>query len=297
MMKQEPQVALPPFEALVRESIHASIKLIEYFKMNLIWYQLVSGKGLEFDKLRDYVVGDDVRRIDWKILARTNKLFIRAYKEERNYDIMFIVDVSNTMLLGTSNLTKSGYAAMAAGALGFAALEAGDNIGLVMMSSEKEVVLEPQSEFAVMMKLLANKQNYGGERNWAKLAQDIMASFDHETIVFILSDFIDTDPQLFLPELANNFAKVYGIMVRDPTDDRLPEGVGSMYLRDPHGGGVHLTNLNKVRHEYEILAKRQVDKVRNRFHEYGQLFFRVQTDEDFGMSFIKSVGNEEVIDI
>lgn len=295
MKPTEPQVALQPFNKLLRESIKTAMKLLEYFKLNLIWYQLVSGKGLEFDKLREYIVGDDVRRIDWKILARTKKLYIRAYKEERQYDIVFVFDVSNSMLLGTQQKTKNQYAAVAIGALAFAALEAGDNIGLVMASDRVNVVMEPDADYAPFMNLLAQKQNYGGQKRWKRVTDALVGNFDEESIIFILSDFIDTDPQLFLPELAHSFAKVYGIMVRDPTDDTLPEGVGHMYLTDPHGNKLTLTDLKKVKKEYEMLAKRQVEKCRDRFHAFDQLFFKVRTDEEFGQSFINAVGEEEVI--
>lgn len=296
MKDDQPEVALFGLDHLIKESIHMSIKLIEYFKLNLIYYQLVSGKGLEFDKLREYIVGDDVRRIDWKILARTKKLYIRAYKEERNYDIIFVFDVSNSMLLGTADMTKNQFSSVAMGALAFAALEAGDNIGLVMSSDKVQQVLEPQGEFAVFMKFLADKQNYGGQKDWGRITNDIIANFDRDSIIFVFSDFIDTDPQVFLPELAANFAKVYGIMVRDPLDDEIPKGVGRMYLRDAHGGSFSLADLDKAREEYAELARRHVKRVKDRFHAYGQLFFKVETGEDFGTGFIKAVGAEQVIE-
>lgn len=295
MKAHPPQVALLPFNKLLRESITTAIKLIEYFKLNLIWYQLVSGKGLEFDKLREYIVGDDVRRIDWKILARTKKLYIRAYKEERQFDIVFVFDVSDSMLLGTQRWTKNQYAAVAIGALAFAALEAGDNIGLVMASDRVNLVFEPQNDYAPFMDLLARKENYGGRRKWKRITDNLIGTFSEQSIIFIFSDFIDTNPQLFLPELAHSFAKVYGIMVRDPIDDALPEGVGHMYLTDAHGKKLSLTNLDKVREEYAVLAKKQVDACREQFHAYDQLFFKVNTGEEFGQSFINAVGEEEVI--
>ncbi len=283
------------FDDLVRETVENAGRLMEYFRLNLIYYQLVSGKGLEFDRIKEYVPGHDPRRIDWKIFAKKGELYIRAYKEERQFDIILIIDVSDSMLLGTTAKTKNEFAMMVAGALGFAATESGDKVGIMMLSDKVELATDPDFELFRLLSLMSDKKNYGGKKNWSKMLPLLLSNYDEKSIIFIISDFIDTDPSKFLPELSAYFSKVYGIMIRDPIDERLPEGVGHTYLKDVNGSNVCLADLDKYRDDYEILSRRHATKVRNSFHDHDQLFFRITTQEEFSTSFIKALGEEKVI--
>ena len=283
------------FETLMRETVRESVKLLEYFRLSLIYYQLVSGKGLEFDRIKEYHPGADPRRIDWKIFAKRGELKIRAFKEERHFDIIIVIDVSDSMLLGTTTMTKNEYAAIVAGALTFAAIEASDNVGLVMNSDKVSLAMDPSADFAKIMAEISDKKNYGGEKDWNQLLLNLTGNYSEDSIVFLVSDFIDTNPESFLPELAGYFTKVYGIMVRDPTDNELPKGVGRMYLQDAGGKKMYLTDLDSVREEYALLAQRQIAAVRDVFHSYDQLFFEITTLGEFAEEFIKALGNEEVI--
>ncbi|MFH1590887.1 MAG: DUF58 domain-containing protein [archaeon] len=283
------------FERLVKETITNSIKLTEYFRLKMIYYQLVSGKGLEFDRIREYQPGMDPRRIDWKIFSRTGKLFVRSYKEERKFDIIVVLDVSDSMLLGSTEMTKNEFAAIIAGTLAFAATESGDEVGVTMFSDKVEIVTDPSSEYYNMLNIISDPENYGGKKDWPNLAKTLISNYTDNSIIFVISDFIDTKAGLFLPELAANFAKVYGIMVRDPLDDDLPANVGRVYLRDFSGRKVYLTNFDEARKEYQVLNQKQIKDLMDEFHDYQQLFFKLKTNEDFATSFIKAVGEEEVI--
>lgn len=282
------------FDNLIRETLNNAGALAEFFRLNLIYYELISGRGLEFEKVKIYTPGDDVKRLDWKIFAKTGKLYTRVFKEERTFNIIIILDVSNSMLLGTNQYTKNEFGAMVAGTLAYAAVEAGDPIGGGTFSHEKQGLAEVEGEYFHFMNNLTIKENYGGTKNWGKLVNTLLGNYDEDSIVFIISDFIDTKPEIFLPELTNQFVKVYGIMVRDPIDEELPRGVGKMYLRDPHTGRMVLTDVNKVRKEYEIVAKAEVKHIKETFRQYGQTCFKITTGENFGLEFIKALGGETV---
>ncbi len=289
------RINIPDFESVVKETVENAGKLMEYFRLNLIYYQLVSGKGLEFDRIKGYVPADDPRRIDWKIFARTGELHVRSYKEERQFDIILVVDVSNTMLLGTSERTKNEFALLVAGILGFAATESGDRVAVMMLSDEVEIATDPDFELFKLLSILSDKKNYGGKKSWDRMLPLLFSNYNEDSIIFIISDFIDTDPERFLPEMAAYFSKVYGIMIRDPIDEKLPKGVGFTYLKDAYGKNLCVTNLNEYCDEYEVLSRRQATKIRDSFHNYNQLFFRITTKEDFSTGFIKALGEEKVI--
>lgn len=296
-MANEPEIPvnLYNFEELTRLTIENSVKLMQYFKLNLIYYQLVSGKGLEFDRIRKYVVGDNVTRIDWKVLARTKKVFVKTYKEERQFDIIIVLDVSDSMLLGTTDILKNQFGALVAGVLSYAAIDSRDKVAIVMHSKEKIIATNPVNNFNDILKVLSEKENYGGKKDWRKLINTLISNYREDSILFIISDFIDTKPNEFLPALSSHFSKVYGIMVHDPIDEKIPAGVGSMYLTDTDVTKSYLTNLDAVRADYEVLSIKNVENVKNQFTSNGQLFFKVLTNEDFATAFIKGVGKEKVI--
>lgn len=289
------KVNMYDFDKLVQQTVINANRLKEYFRLNLIYYQLVSGKGLEFDRIKDYYVGADPKRIDWKKFAKKGDLMVRVFKEERHFDILIVLDVSDTMLLGTTDVTKNEYAALIAGIFATAAIEASDNVAVIMNSDKVNVFTDPSSEFYNLMTVITDKANYGGNKEWSKLTQNMVLNYSPESIVFIISDFIDTDAERFIPELASYFSKVYGIMVRDPVDNMLPEKVGRMYIRDVSGKTVYLADLNKIRKAYETQVLMDITRIRDVFRQYNQLFFQIIPGEDFGKEFIKSLGGEEVI--
>lgn len=283
------------FDELVTIASQECEKIKKYFRLNIIFYQLITKKGLEFDKIVQYTPGDDVRRIDWKLYAKTKKLFIRTYKEERNFDIIIIVDVSNSMLLGTTKYTKNEYAAIVAAILGFAATESDNKVGGGVFSDRVRILLEPQNNCFHLLYALSLEENYGGKKDWEGLTNELLNTYSSDAIVFIISDFLSEDVYKYLPDISYHFSKVYGIMIRDPIDNTIPPGVGRVYLKDPHTGEVVLTNVEEAREEYEILNKRHIEKMSEMFHRTNQLFFKVDTTEDFGTSFINALGGEKVI--
>lgn len=282
------------FDTLVQETVKQSTKLIEYFRLNMVYYQLISGKGLEFEKIVEYSPGADLRRIDWKKYAKTGKLAIRAFREERKFDVIIIMDVSDTMLLGSTKFTKNQFASIIAGALGFAANDAGDNIAVTMISDKVELATEPSGDYYSMLKVISDQKNYGGHKKWERLMRILPENYDDDSIIFLISDFIDTDPNKFVPELAANFSKVFGIMIRDPLDNELPSGVGKVYLNDPQGRN-YLADFNHSKEEYKLLNKKHIKHIKEVFEENDQLFLQMSTDQDFGEAFMNSLGDTEVI--
>jgi len=294
MEDDHPVVNMFDFETLVKLTVKNASFLAEFFRLNFIYYQLISSKGLEFDKIKDYVPGNDPRRIDWKIFARTGKVKIRAYKEERELDIIIVIDVSNSMLLGTQKFTKSEYAAMLAGIIAFAAVDAGDNVGGGVYSDNHLELIDPEGDFIHLMNLISKKENYGGGKDWPKLANELISNYPENSILFLISDFIETNPNTFLPELAGHFAKVFGVMIKDPIDYELPKELGKMFLRDPQTNEVVLTDVKDIGEEYAILSKLEIQNIKDLFHQYGQLCFTISTGEDFTTTFIKAMGDEQV---
>lgn len=294
MAKNSPVVNTFDFDDLIKLTVKNAGFLADYFRLHFIYYELISGKGLEFDKIKEYVMGDDTKRIDWKIYARSNKLFVRTYKEERELDIVIVLDVSNSMLLGTQEFTKNEYGAVLAGLLAFAATEAGDNVGGGTFCDEKSELIEAEGEYIHLMNALSKKENYGGKKNWEKLTNELLMNYDDNAIIFIISDFIETNVDEFLPELTTKFSKIFGVMIKDPIDYDLPGKSGKIFLKDPQTQKVVFTDLKSVKEEYGVLSRHEIEKIKDTFHQYGQLCFTISTGEDFTKTFIKAMGDEQV---
>jgi len=267
-------------------------KILELFSMKLLYLDVLTGKGLEFEKLREYTMQDDAARIDWNATARTQKTFLKVYSEERKLDIIFVVDVSNSMQYGTTKYTKSEFASVFAGILAYAAIQAGDRVGLVMFSDKIKAFVAPsmkEEDYYIIIKALTNPKNYGGKKNWDSVSKRVVEALSEHSVVFLISDFIGYNKKIhdYAVMMGSKFDRVFGIMLRDPTDSVLPEGVGPIYLSDPNTGEVRLIDVDDVRDEYNRRTMEHEEMVEKFFGGSELSFFKVHTNQEFIDAFAK----------
>jgi len=157
-------------------------------------YQAVfRGRGLEFDELRPYVPGDDVRNIDWKAFARTGEAMIRRYREDRDLTVIFAVDVSASQAAGAADRSKSDLAAEICAVLALAAIRNKDRVGLLLFASQPERYLRPEAGPTHVLRVVR-------EILWARPATrgtDVGAAMEYlsgvqkrRATVFLVSDFL-----------------------------------------------------------------------------------------------------------
>ncbi|MBY8977157.1 DUF58 domain-containing protein [Rhodobacteraceae bacterium NNCM2] len=190
---------------------------------------LLRGRGLNFEELRGYLPGDDVRSIDWKVTARTGEPHIRVFTEERDRPALLVVDQRMSMFFGTRLNMKSVTAAEAAALAAFRILDQGDRIGGIVFGDEMIAEIRPQRSRRAMNQLhtaIANAQNLLGadapsvtpmSLNRPLEAVARIAKRDH--LVIILSDFDEVDgrTETLLGGLARHNDVIVGL-VTDPTD-------------------------------------------------------------------------------
>lgn len=271
---------------VIEEAMAKSQRLVEQLRFLLNYQDLVTGKGLEFERLRPYVPGDEASQIDWNALARTGDLYTQIYTEERMLDVVIVVDISESMAIGTTEILKNEYAAIIATTLSKTALDAGDKVGIIARSSEAEITIEPEysDELPIQIaKKLSQPENWGGKIDWEQMERVMLNHFNSETFVFLISDFISDEDQMieFIRESQEKFQGVFGMMLRDPTDSYLPKGVGKAYMSDPATGKVSLVDVDKVRDDYNERAKKQEARVERKIESTDGKFFKIHTDEDF----------------
>lgn len=195
------------------------------------------GRGLDFAEVREYVPGDDVRRIDWNVTARLRKPFIKRHVEERELVMILMVDLSPSGHFGTQDQTKRELAAEVAGALAFSAVRDNDRVGLVLYTDRVERFLPPRKTRQHVTQLIHTvlTQLPKGSGTSLAAALNFLNNVIHRpAIVLVLSDFHDDGFQRAMKS-TNQRHEVIALPLTDRRDRELP-AVGWAMLRDPETG-------------------------------------------------------------
>ena len=234
------------------------------------YMSLFKGKGLDFAGYRDYTHLDDSGDIDWKASLRSDKLLIKKMEEERNAQVFFLFDVSNSMLFASTNKLKCEYGAEIVASLSSAILRAGDSVGIAMFSDTVNKILPlsmgPQHYYKVI-KELSNPVNYGGNFDFGKVLKFLNTYLTKNSIVVVVSDFIGLDNtwRSHFKIASKKFDFLLLIMVRDPVDNALPEDSGQITLEDPFSKSKLLIDPNMMYKTYNLRAKEIKLKIKKEF--------------------------------
>ncbi len=242
------------------------------------------GRGFEFTGFRQYLTSDDAHSIDWKSSIRAGELLLRVYTEERNLQIVFLLDVSSSMSFTSSDKLKNEYAAELVASLSYAILEAGDHVGLVMFSDKIVRVIQPNAgphQFYTITKALSDPALYDGGVDFTKILRFAAKSLKQNTILIIVSDFIgvNKDWESALRAVSAR-SEVIGIMIRDPFDIILPN-VGQVVVSDPFSEKEVILNTARLQLAYAVETKHQVDSLRTLFRQINGDFVPIITNKSF----------------
>lgn len=273
------------------EDLLARVRAIELKARRLVdanflgeYRSVFRGLGLEFDELRPYVPGDDVRSIDWNTYARTRQPMVRIYREDRDLTVLFAVDASASQREGVNEQAKSDLVAELCAVLALAAVRNNDRVGLLLFASQAERYVRPASGtrhvLRVVREVLTAKPQTSGTDIGAALSY-VTGIHQRRATLFILSDFLAEGYERSLRAAAKRF-QVVAIRVRDPIDEQLPDA-GIVRVRNAETGTEVLvdTSSSTVRDTYAARVK-QLDRSRERlFGELGIDEIPVQVGEDY----------------
>jgi uncharacterized protein (DUF58 family) len=201
------------------------------------------GAGIEFEEVREYSPGDEVKSIDWKVSARMGKPFIKRYREEREQVVMLLVDMSASGRFGTTASIKRETAAEIAAILAFNAIRNNDKAGAILFTDQVERYIPPKKGSAHVWRLIREIFTFQPENT----GTDIVAAVDFlarvcrkRSVAFLVSDFLterfDRETTLRIRSAARKHELV-SVLVTDPGEFRLPEG-GIVALKDLETGVV-----------------------------------------------------------
>jgi len=222
------------------------------------------GRGMEFNAVREYTPGDDVRLIDWNVTARMDQPFIKEYIEERELNVMLMVDVSSSGEFGSNGKLKNEISAEVASILAFAAIRNNDKIGLIVFSNKIEHYIPPKKGKAHVWNIIRTILNYQPEGRLTDLnipLEYLLKIQKRKCIAFLISDFQATNYETNV-KLARQKHDLVAISISDPRERDLPK-VGLINLRDSETGETLLIDTDN-REITKLLTTYEQEK-RNKF--------------------------------
>jgi uncharacterized protein (DUF58 family) len=208
------------------------------------------GRGMDFEDLRDYAPGDDVRHIDWNVSNRLGRPFVKRFREERELGLVLVVDISASGEFGTTGATKRRLAAEVAGTLAFAAARSGDKVGLLLFTDEVELFLPPGKGRRHLLRVLREilffqPRNRG--TNPAVALKALIQRITHRSMAILISDFLCPLDRELAEELGRVNARhdLICLHLHDPVEARLPE-VGIARFEDAETGELVEVNLSRA---------------------------------------------------
>ncbi len=228
---------------MLTNELMATIRRIELRTRRLVndsfageYHSVFKGRGMEFDEVRPYQPGDEIRSIDWNVTARTGSPYVKRYVEERELTVMLVVDASASENFGSVKRFKRELAAELTAVLAFAATTNNDKVGLLIFTDQIELYIPPRKGrkhiLRLIRELLAFEPKHRGTN--IKLALDsVNRLLKRKAIVFLVSDFI-ANPDSYRKELAitNQRHDLIAVDLSDPMEEEIAN-VGVLAVEDP----------------------------------------------------------------
>lgn len=253
------------------------------------YHSIFKGRGMDFDEVRAYMPGDEVRTIDWNVTARSGAPFVKRFREERELTMMLMVDISGSGDFGSGEQSKREMAAEIASVLAFSALKNNDKVGLLLFTDEVEFYIQPGKGRRHILRMVRDILNYQPKSrgtNFDKPLEFVNQVIRKRAITFLISDFCLTgDFESGLERLQSKLISgrrrhdLVAISVEDPRDRQLPE-VGLLTIEDCETG--ELIELNTSSRElceaFSNLTNERMEKLRHVFHRAHIDLLEITTD-------------------
>ncbi|MCK4993556.1 MAG: DUF58 domain-containing protein [Candidatus Omnitrophica bacterium] len=189
------------------------------------YHSVFKGRGMEFDEVREYQPGDEIRSIDWNVTARMGHPFIKKFVEERQLTVMLLMDASGSSFFGTKGQLKSEIAAELCSVLAYSAIKNNDRVGLIIFSDRIEKFIPPRKGsrhvLRVIREVLYHKPQ--GKKTDIRCALDYLNNVMHKkTVSFLISDFLDCEFKKQL-SITNKRHDLIAVAITDPREQELPK--------------------------------------------------------------------------
>jgi uncharacterized protein (DUF58 family) len=253
------------------------------------YHSTFKGRGMEFDEVREYIPGDDIRSIDWNVTARTGLPHIKKFVEEREMTVMLVVDVSASNLFGSSSQLKRDLIAEVAAVLAFSAIRNNDRIGLILFSEEVEKYIPPgkgtRHVLRLVREMLAHKSE-GKGTNVVPALDYLNHVSNRKVVTFLISDFIFSDDYQRLLKATAHRHDLISIIVGDQRESAWPS-VGVIHWEDPETKKRVLvdTSDQSTKRQLALLQANRADEIDALHQKAGIDTIRIYTDQPYDRQF------------
>lgn len=278
------------------------------------YHSVFKGQGMNFEEVREYQPGDEVRSIDWNVTARMNHPFVKKFVEERELTLMLVVDVSGSGLFGSRAQSKRELAAEIASVLAFSAIRNNDKVGLILFSDVVEKFIPPRKGRRHVLRVIREVLFFEPQRRGTDLngaLEFLLRVTAHRSIAVVISDFVGSPSgngspenarpkgQKFLLESlaqasysmlrqANRRHDVVAVQITDPYELELP-ALGRLIFQDAETGEIVEVNTGDERKRTSFAARQASNQTElsRVFRMAGIDSIRLRTDQPYGTELAK----------
>lgn len=240
------------------------------------YHSVFKGRGMDFNEVREYQIGDEVRSIDWNVTARFGHPYVKIFEEERELTVMLLVDLSNSLVFGTHEKTKQQVAAEISAILSFSALKNNDKVGMILFTDQIEKFIPPRKGKSHALRIIRDLLSFESKNKGTNI-KAALEYFHHiqmkKSIVFLISDFFDVNYEKIL-SIVSRRHDLIAIRLIDPRENKIPE-IGLIQLRDNETNNIRyidtsdkkfqsIFNTNKINMENyitQVFMKSKVDSI------------------------------------
>ena len=210
------------------------------------YHSAFKGQGMEFQEVREYFPGDDIRDIDWNVTARMNQPFIKKFQEERELTVFLVVDVSTSMFFGSHGKSKKEVAAEIAALLAFSAIKNNDKVGLILHTDVIEKYVPPGKGSRHVLRVIGEVLDFvpsGHQTELAPVIDFLNKVTNHRSVVFMISDYIAGEDFMRPLTVTGRRHDVISIIFGDNHEQSLPR-VGLLEWHDLETGDRYLIDTS-----------------------------------------------------
>lgn len=276
---------------MLSKEILKKVRKIQY-KISRISNEMISGQytsvfkgaGIEFDEVREYIPGDDIRSIDWNVTARSGVPHIKRFAEERELTVMLVIDLSGSQKFGSVESLKSELAAEISALLAFLAIKNNDKVGLLIFTDTCEKYLPPQKGRRHVLRVVREILGYEPSGTGTRIEEALKFTnkvLKQRSIVFLVSDFMDDNFEKIMGNVARRHDLV-AVRLRDPKESELP-GLGLIEFQDNETGRKVLvdTSSAQVREIVRNEAEQRNESLTKLFRRNKVDLIDIRTDQPY----------------
>ncbi len=248
------------------------------------YHSAFKGRGMAFSEVREYTPGDDIRTIDWNVTARFNSPFVKVFEEERELNVVLLVDVSASGNFGTLKQTKQELITELCAVIAFSASTNNDKIGVIFFSDKIEKFIPPKKGKSHILRIIRELLNFEPQNKGTDITlalKFLTNAIKKKSIAFVISDFINGRFEDAV-KIANKKHDVVALRIYDKTETAFPS-IGLIKLKDNESGQVKWVNTSskEFQQSFKVQQVKHEGYLKDTFSRAGVDYAKISTHEGY----------------